>query len=129
MASEGLSALAVTDVPQFGCEVTGPWDERVEVRGHTQRHTVTQMTREHRLLRSCLDVPQNTGNRSEVMLLLLNILCHFSLKLLEVNVPGTVSRAGDDLAVIQEAAAGQVTWSAQNRDFKMPLADVKYIIG
>lgn len=68
MASEGLSALAVTDVPQFGCEVTSSWDESVEVRSNTQRHTVSQMSSEDRLLCSCLNVPQKTGERSEVML-------------------------------------------------------------
>jgi len=90
MASKGLSALAFTDVPQFGCEVTSSWDESVEVRSNTQRHTVSQMSSEDRLLCSCLNVPQNTGERSEVMLFqkircadlnksfVQNFLCSFS---------------------------------------------------
>ena len=59
MASEGLSARSLPDVPQLGGEVTRPGDEHVEVRGHGQRHAVPQVTGEHRLLRAGLDVPQH----------------------------------------------------------------------
>lgn len=74
MACKGLSALAFTDVPQFGCEVASSRDESVEVRGHSQRHTVSQMASEDGLLCSCLNVPQKTRKRSEVMLRKSNVL-------------------------------------------------------
>lgn len=57
VATERLSAGGFPDVPQFGCEVTRPRDEHLEVGGHGQGHAVTQVAREDGLLCPCLNVP------------------------------------------------------------------------
>lgn len=57
VASEGLSALGLPDVPQLGGEVTRPRDEELEVWGYGQRHAVALMSCKDGLLGSRLNVP------------------------------------------------------------------------
>lgn len=57
MASEGLSALGLPDVPQLGGEVACPRDEELKVWGHGQRHAVALMSCKDGLFGSRLNVP------------------------------------------------------------------------
>lgn len=79
VTGEGLPAHAFPHIPEFGRSVTGPRDKESGVRSKGQAHDVPGVASESGRLLACLDVPQSTGG---------------------------VSGAGDDLIVIQEAAAG-----------------------
>lgn len=78
---EGLLAGAFANVPQLGGGVAGGGHEGVHVRGEGQRHDVARVASERSALLAGFNVPESAGH---------------------------VSRAGHYLAVVQEAAAGQV---------------------
>lgn len=65
VASEGLSALGFSDVPQLGGEVARPRDEKLEVRGHRQGHAVPLVPSEDGFLGPRLNVPQHAEKRTE----------------------------------------------------------------
>lgn len=78
---EGLLTLAVANVPELGGRVAGPRYEGSLVGRERERHDVTRVARELTALLTGLDVPEGASH---------------------------ITRAGQDLVVIQEAAAGQV---------------------
>ena len=83
MAGKGLNSLARSNVPKLGKSITSTGDEDVLVgRVDADRHHVAEVIRKFRDLGAGLNIPQHTGH---------------------------VSRGSDDAAIIDEAAAGQVT--------------------
>lgn len=105
VAGESLYGLAGTNIPQLGERIAGTGDEDVLVgRVDADRHHITQVVGELGDLGSRLDIPQHTGH---------------------------VAGGGDDAAVIEEAAAGEVARVAGElaRDASGALARGKVVDG
>lgn len=82
VASEGLPAHPFSHIPEFSGSITSTGHKQPGVRSEREAHDVPGVSRERGRLLTRLNVPQSTGG---------------------------VSRAGNNLIVVQEAAAGQVT--------------------
>lgn len=117
MASESLPAGPLPHIPELGAGVTGPRNEEFEVRRHSQTHAIPRVSHKHRLLLPGLDIPQSTARRREC--------CHCDGKARKEprlkpwplrdphsiqSLPSGVSRTGHNVVVIQEAAAGEISW-------------------
>lgn len=63
VASEGLSAHALTDVPEFGRGIAGSWHEQPGVRSQRQTHHIPGVTRECGRLLTGLYVPESTAGQ------------------------------------------------------------------
>lgn len=115
MASKSLSACAISYVPELGSEVTCPWDEKLEVWGHSQGHAVSLVSSKDSFLGSCLNIPQyarRKDQRQGLSQVLLRKGCGnviFSSVNQTIFLPSAVSRAGYDLSITEETTAGQVT--------------------
>lgn len=70
MAGEGLSAHAVSNVPQLGGGVTGTRYEGLGVRAEWQTHHITGVACEVCGLLACFDIPQCTGESPQLVMLL-----------------------------------------------------------
>lgn len=78
MASEGLPAHAISNVPKLGGGITGTRNEGPGVRAERQTHHITGVAREGGGLLACFDVPQCTGEQEfSNQLCLWKIYIHF----------------------------------------------------
>lgn len=82
MACKGLDGLASADIPVLGVGVDGTGDEGVVVGKERETHDVTIVTLELADLDTTLNVPQHAGS---------------------------ITRGGDDLLVVDKAAAREVS--------------------
>lgn len=108
MASEGLSAGALPDVPQLRRKVTCSWDEKLKVWRYGQGHAVSLVSGINSLLGPCLNVPEYAEMKRAFILCSKHqdggpVSC-------DLFLPGAVAWAGDDLSVADETAAGKITW-------------------
>lgn len=61
VASESLTAGPLSHIPELGTGITGPRNEEIEVRRHSQAHAVTRVSHKYSLLLPSLNVPQGTA--------------------------------------------------------------------
>jgi len=82
MSGEGLHAFSSTKIPKFGSGITSTRNEMVLVRRNGNAHNITIVVREFGKLCSLFNIPQDASH---------------------------VATASNDLAIVEEAAAGEVS--------------------
>lgn len=118
VSGEGLPAHAVADVPQLGGGVAGSWDEGLVVWTERQAHHVPSVAGKGGGLLARLYVPQCTARSGVHDLSFVTKQAPFIFFFSSCadrggsceSLPGGVSWARQNLVVVEEAAAGQVTW-------------------
>ena len=103
MTSEGLGRLAAADVPKLGSRIAGTRDEDVLVGTKGQARW--------RMLRRDVRLEQQPDKRDDLPHHITSVIVELDYPNAGLDIPqhaGHVARTGDNLAIVEEAAAAEV---------------------